>query len=184
MLHGIKGCKGLTISIHVDPESKTGRALNRLIKNGMLFLGVETATKLFSYFNAGLATHFTETDIQLFLMQTLCSSDGLASTISLDHRIQKVVAHIRASSDYNIKFTDLLTLCALSESRLIHLFKKETGITIRKYILWCRVQKALKAMVSGNSIKQSASIAGFTDVAHLSRTFASMFGGSPSSIIK
>jgi AraC-like DNA-binding protein len=184
ILHGVKGCKGLTISICVDPESKTGRELNRLVKNGILFLGVETANTLFNYFNTALATHLTEADMKVFLLGTLRMNDGLSSPLLLDDRIEKVIAHIRASSNYAIKFADLLTICALSESRLIHLFKKETGITIRKYILWCRIQKALKAMASGNSIKQSASIAGFTDVAHLSRTFASMFGVSPSSIFK
>jgi AraC-like DNA-binding protein len=72
----------------------------------------------------------------------------------------------------------------VSESRLIHLFKKETGTTIRKYILWNKLQQAIKFHLLGNSLKQSASLSGFTDAAHFNRVFVSNYGINPSSMLK
>lgn len=183
-LHKVKGGKGLLISLFINSHSKVGRAINNLVKNRVLKLGGNTAGKLLKYFNEALDSHLTEPDIEAFLLETLLDNNILESAAVLDDRIINVLDCIRSSSNYNVKFADLVAISGLSESRLIHLFKKEVGVTIRKYILWCRVQKALKAIASGSNIKQSASLAGFTDAAHFSRTVASMFGLSPSSLLR
>lgn len=182
--HKVKSGKGLLISIYIDPHSKVGTELNNLAKHGILKLGNNTAGKLLKYFREGLENHLTETDIKIWFIETLLNNDVLESTTAFDGRIKKIIDCIRTSPNYNIKFSDLLSISGLSESRLMHLFKKEVGITIRKYVLWCRVLKALKTMSAGANIKQSARLTGFTDAAHLSRTFASMFGISPSSAFK
>lgn len=72
----------------------------------------------------------------------------------------------------------------LSTSRLYHLFKHETGISIRRYILWSRLKKAIVGLKEGESITNASYMGGFSDVAHFSRTFKKMFGVSPSSIFK
>jgi AraC-like DNA-binding protein len=46
------------------------------------------------------------------------------------------------------------------------------------------MKRALAAIASGANIKKAASIAGFTDAAHFNRTFLSMFGDSPSNLLK
>lgn len=64
----------------------------------------------------------------------------------------------------------------LSESRFLHLFKAELGIPWRPYLLWRRLLCACEALAKGNSATEAALIAGFSDSAHLSRTFKAMFG--------
>lgn len=59
-------------------------------------------------------------------------------------------------------------------------FLRETGLTIRRYVLWLRVQAAVAALAQEATLTQVAHRAGFADAAHLSRTFAEMFGVSPS----
>jgi len=65
---------------------------------------------------------------------------------------------------------------ALSESRFLHLFREEMGIAWRPYLLWRRMICAVDAMISGASATDAAHLAGFSDSAHLSRTFRKQFG--------
>ena len=65
---------------------------------------------------------------------------------------------------------------ALSESRFLHLFRQELGIAWRPYLLWRRMMCAIQAMVGDASATEVAYLAGFSDSAHLSRTFRQTFG--------
>lgn len=65
---------------------------------------------------------------------------------------------------------------ALSESRFLHLFSEQLGVPWRPYLLWCRMLCAVRAIFSGMSATEAAYMAGFSDSAHLSRTFRKTFG--------
>ena len=65
---------------------------------------------------------------------------------------------------------------SLSESRFLHLFREQMGIAWRPYLLWRRTICAIGAITKGKSATEAAHIAGFSDSAHLSRTFRSLFG--------
>lgn len=65
---------------------------------------------------------------------------------------------------------------SLSESRFLHLFRQEMNIPWRPYLLWRRMICAILAMVKGHSATEAAHTAGFSDSAHLSRTFRAHFG--------
>ncbi|MDK2594826.1 helix-turn-helix transcriptional regulator [Pseudoalteromonas obscura] len=66
--------------------------------------------------------------------------------------------------------------CHLSESRFLHLFSQQVGIAWRPYLLWRRMICALQMMMNGATATEAAYGAGFSDSAHLSRTFRSTFG--------
>ena len=68
----------------------------------------------------------------------------------------------------------------LSPSRLMHVFTSSVGIPLRPYLAWLRVQRAAIEIVSGNSLTEAAITAGFSDAAHMSRTFRRMLGIPPS----
>lgn len=76
------------------------------------------------------------------------------------------------------KAADVSSQVALSESRFLHLFRKELGIAWRPYLLWRRMICAIQAVIRGCSATQAAHLAGFSDSAHLSRTFRKHFGMS------
>jgi AraC-like DNA-binding protein len=83
---------------------------------------------------------------------------------------------------------DTVTLTAvaravhLSPDRFRHLFIEETGIALRPYVLWLRLERALAAYIAGRTLTEAAYAGGFADSAHLSRTFKRMFGISPASV--
>jgi AraC-like DNA-binding protein len=64
----------------------------------------------------------------------------------------------------------------------MHAFTESVGIPVRPYILWLRLQLAACDLVDGASITAAAYHAGFSDAAHLTRTFRRMLGVTPSDL--
>lgn len=93
-----------------------------------------------------------------------------------DKRIQELLIYIDELEEKNISVKNLADMTGLSESRLIHLFTEEIGIPIRRYILWRRLLDAVNHIIKGTDFTEAAYAAGFSDSAHLSRTFKRMFG--------
>ncbi len=79
---------------------------------------------------------------------------------------------------------ELARHACLSESRLMHLFAEQIGIPLRRYVLSQRVMTAIQFAVQGESLTEAAHNAGFSDSAHLSRTFRRMYGITLSGVLK
>ncbi|TLX48703.1 AraC family transcriptional regulator [Pseudoalteromonas phenolica] len=71
---------------------------------------------------------------------------------------------------------DIAVELNLSESRFLHLFKDTMQIPWRPYLLWRRLICAVQTLQQGRTATEAAYIAGFSDSAHLSRTFKKQFG--------
>lgn len=71
---------------------------------------------------------------------------------------------------------DIAAELNLSESRFLHLFKDTMQIPWRPYLLWRRLICAVQTLQLGKTATEAAYIAGFSDSAHLSRTFKKQFG--------
>jgi len=116
----------------------------------------------------------------------------LDSDICLDRhiqpRLQKLVNwfdEVEVTSDWeSVNLTAALDKIQLSQGRFLHLFSEQFGITWRQYVLWRRLLAAIKYALAGYSLTASAQQACFSDSAHFSRVFKSMFGISPSLVIK
>ena len=107
-----------------------------------------------------------------------------SSNATIDDRIQKAISIIKNSLNKKITLKFLSENVFLSQSRLVHLFKEQTGIPVRKYILWSRLNLAAQKIINEKNFTTAAIEAGFSDLAHFSRTFTRMFGMSPSTILK
>ncbi|MGD1890491.1 MAG: helix-turn-helix domain-containing protein [Cyclobacteriaceae bacterium] len=71
----------------------------------------------------------------------------------------------------------------LSESRLSHFFKESVGISLKKYLAWCRLKKTIEKVLQDRDSLFSASLTcGFYDQAHFSKTFKERLGISPSEV--
>jgi AraC-like DNA-binding protein len=83
--------------------------------------------------------------------------------------------------------TSLLELsenAGLSTSRFAHVFSESMGMAVRPYLRWLRLQCAARELVRGRSATDAALMAGFSDVAHLTRTFRRMLGSTPRELAK
>ncbi len=103
---------------------------------------------------------------------------------SVDSRIPAVLDFINNLEIKKVSTKTIARQVYLSETRLIHLFKNEIGIPIRRYLLWSRIQDAMKLMSKGTPITEAAYQAGFSDSAHLTRSVKKTYGVPPSVVFK
>jgi AraC-like DNA-binding protein len=102
----------------------------------------------------------------------------------LDPRVRAVLTHIRRglAAGEDLSLEALASIAGLSPSRFMHLFTESLGVPLRPYILWLRLQRGACELMRGASVSAAAHRAGFSDAAHLTRTFRRMLGASPSEI--
>jgi AraC-like DNA-binding protein len=61
-------------------------------------------------------------------------------------------------------------------------FREQTGLPVRNYVLWRRLVYVFERLERGDTITEAAHNAGFSDCAHLSRSFHRICGTMPSNI--
>lgn len=173
--HQFIGHKGYYLFIFLDPQLLlTKEIINNLKLKDNKVKVLTTQIGIPNKLDIENITHF---------INALKLSRSTSKNQLKDERIINVMNHIKANVvNQSIRLHHLTEIACLSESRLHHLFKQEVGISIRKYILWCRVQESLKKILTGYNITESAHLAGFSDSAHFSRSFSNMFGLPPSDI--
>ncbi len=109
--------------------------------------------------------------------------DALPSPPEEDALVLRATALLEQRLGDPPSIPDLAGELGLRQRDLSARFRRETGLTVRRYVLWLRVQAAVTALAREHTLTQAAYAAGFADAAHLSRTFAQMFGVAPSDSI-
>ena len=101
----------------------------------------------------------------------------------LNPRVAKAIALIDRLPLNSLTLEYLATQLHLSPSRLRHLFKEETGSSIRQFSRENAVRRAIALWTQGRSLTDVAHETGLYDVAHLHHAFVEMFGMNPSTLI-
>ncbi len=109
--------------------------------------------------------------------QQLCSTPP-----ALDPRIAEVTAYLRRHLPEKVDLAELSAVANLSGSRLTHLFKQQTGVTLRRFLAHLKIQRAVFTWRPGMQVAELAALAGFYDQPHLVRTAREMFDAMPSVI--
>lgn len=183
--HSIRA-EGFMIFVCISPESTLGKRLNFVLRNeNVLVVKPPVIGQIKNYISELIAHDHAEPEIMSFFTSVMIEDIALVEkNYTPDLRIENVVRHILSNLNKSLQFKELVGIACLSESRLSHLFKKEIGIPIRKYILWHRLQHGIRHFLQGHTLTQAAHLAGFSDVSHFTRTFVSNFGMSPSQILR
>lgn len=110
---------------------------------------------------------------------------GVASTgvEALSRTTRRAITYIEGALDTVPSLADAAARASVSPTRLTHCFSAEVGIPFRRFVLWARLKRAVEETRRGASLTEAAVEAGFSDAAHLSRTFRAMFGLSPSMVL-
>lgn len=181
--HQYSGLDEHQVIILIDPESQIGQQIQTkiLLSKPFEFLDLDFI-KHFSPFKSESSLQIDETSFILkeFLRELVGYEKLNRGIDSRIETIQNLIKH----NDISLDSKTLAKAAFLSESRLIHLFKEEVGISIKQYILWQKLMRAIQYMMDGENLTDAAIVAGFSDSAHLSRTFKRMFGVTPSEIFK
>tara|TARA_R110002110_G_scaffold12158_5_gene57850 strand:+ start:1992 stop:2669 length:678 start_codon:yes stop_codon:yes gene_type:complete len=111
--------------------------------------------------------------------------DELRATLS--HRlaicpadIADIVRDIANDTMVRMSQVELAKRLGMERTRALRYFQAATGMTFRSFKKWSGLQAASHRIARGELIRTAAMDAGFSDSAHLTRTFRSMFGITPS----
>jgi len=93
--------------------------------------------------------------------------------------ISEIVEYIHENLNKKILIKDISNKLSLSESRLSHLFKEETGISILKFINKKRLMFSKELIRNGEHINTIHTLCGFPDYTSFFRAFKKEYGITP-----
>ncbi|WP_373487767.1 helix-turn-helix domain-containing protein [Blastomonas sp.] len=97
-----------------------------------------------------------------------------------DMAVSQAAAMLRADKYGDLKIADVAAAVGLSSSDLSKRFKRHYRLTPKLYRKQLRLALATRTLASGSSVLAAAHESGFSDTAHLSRSFRDQYGIAPS----
>jgi AraC-like DNA-binding protein len=179
--HEVDARDATVLIAFIEPESPLGAALCARIERAIMPV---PAPEVAHWRRAiGPGPTLTRSRVETWLKERLLRERRLPK---IHPRVNRVLRHLRErlGPGEDLSLTKLAGIAGLSESRLMHAFTESLGIALRPYILWLRLQHACRELSNGASVTEAAVRAGFSDAAHLSRTFRRMLGTTPSEIAR
>lgn len=101
-----------------------------------------------------------------------------------DARVRRVIDLILGEPDRNFSQQELARAVDLSPSRLLHLFRAQTGLPYRRFRAWKRMLLAFEHMHASDHLTRSALDSGFADATHFSHSFRETFGVNPAPVFR
>jgi AraC-like DNA-binding protein len=183
VLHSAKDIEKDIIIILLDPESEISLKITSKYLSNKEVAPIPVKRDI-----KAINRYFKEPTIEnaIKIYRSIISSLELTDNINnqKDPRIIEAVNYIRNLEVKKASTKEIAEHVGLSEGRLTHLFKKQIGIPIRKYLVWYRINHAIFTLLNGKSLTYAAHEAEFADYAHLSRNFTAMFGYPISEFVK
>ncbi|GGB72855.1 hypothetical protein GCM10007424_11010 [Flavobacterium suaedae] len=169
--------KGTLNVLNIEPYSTIGLQLEARFTENKDTVVFESPTQTNSFFQTSRESLEVNTIIDSLLSKL--------PNIEYDERITKIVEYIKANyfqSDITPQtFADMVFL---SPSRLAALFKKQTGSSLSKYLLWTRLRQAIYMTLSDKdrNLTDIAYDTGFYDLPQLNKYMYEMFGMPPKAL--
>lgn len=111
------------------------------------------------------------------VQQTLDPAPAVAG--SPNRKLVRAADYIRENCTRSLKLAEICAAADLSASYLIRSFKDRYGMTPHAYLINCRIEYSRSELRRGRAIADVAIEAGFSDQAHLQRTFRQFVAATP-----
>jgi AraC-like DNA-binding protein len=102
---------------------------------------------------------------------------------AVDPRIAATLDHIKNAPSGPATAEDMADLAGLSFSRFLHLFKQETGTSLRNLRAWKRARSLLHYVNTASNLTDIALDAGYPDSTHFSHSIRRIYGLKPRDIV-
>jgi len=180
--HAIDGWQNRMVMLLLAPETLLAQPLAPIFsQNGITGLEVSMVEKIRAIFaNFDQLKAGDEPNVCYQMVEAIGGGDRLP----IDSRVAQSIDWIRLSREEGISVQEIASGVELSESRFSHLFTENVRVPVRRYLLWLRLRDAMHLLAQGRSLTETAYEAGFSDSAHLARTFRSLLGIAPSALTK
>ena len=107
-------------------------------------------------------------------------STSKGDTKVVERRVQIIIGVMKAQLHREVLPSKLAHLVNLSPSRLQHLFKAETGMSLTQYLKSLRLERARELLeTTFLSVKQIMTTAGLTNKSHFVKDFKKAYGMTP-----
>src|SRR5438552_6726722 len=178
-VHAVDAREAMALIAFIDPESQLGAALSARIEHDISLVPKREVARWRSAIGKGRAV--TDLRVQAWLRESLLNGEA---PVRIHPGVNRVLRHLRGQTDGlgDVSLPTLAGIAGLSQSRFMHVFTESMGVAVRPYILWLRVQRACGALMRGGTVTDAALHAGFSDGAHLTRSFRRMLGITPTEI--
>lgn len=98
----------------------------------------------------------------------------------MEKRVEIIIAHMEGDLRRQVTLDEMAPQVNLSPSRLRHIFKADTGVSLKQYQKQLRMQKARELLEdSFLSVKEIMIEIGISDRNHFARSFRKTFGTTP-----
>lgn len=174
--HEVEALNRTVLIAFVEPESELGTALAERIDQSITAIDPREVNRWRA--SLGAAEYLEAAPVERWVRQELLAG---RKSPKLHPGVRRVLRFVREALADTNAFTsaDLAKIAGLSASRFGHVFSECTGVPLRRYLLWLRLQRASGELMKGASTTQAAHRAGFSDAAHMARTFRRMLGTTP-----
>lgn len=100
-----------------------------------------------------------------------------------DTRVQNTIDRIKAAPRDRVSALACAEDICLSESRFLHLFRREVGVPFRQFKAWKRARIFLTYVTQDLRLTDVALDAGYPDATHFSHSIRDVYGLTPRSIV-
>jgi AraC-like DNA-binding protein len=170
---------GATLLIgFIDPESELGVALAQRVRGNVASIPMAQVKR----WRSALGSRLTQGRVEQWVRKVLLNR---RESVRIHPRVRRVLKYLRDNlgKGADVSLKTLATVSGLSSSRLMHVFTESVGVPLRPYILWLRLQRGSYELMNGATATRAAYLAGFSDTAHLTRTFRRMLGTTPTDLV-
>ncbi len=170
-------------SLSLDPAHAASRYLRDVVLGGRPFLQLDERL------GHSVLAHVRETlETDTACAHSRAGADfllahffpGIAAAKSIEPRIARVADWLRRETPARADLKQLAEICHLSPGRLTHLFSDELGVSIRSYLRWVKMSRAIALLGSARSVAEVAATIGFSDSAHFCRVLRDYYAVVPS----
>ena len=150
-------------------------------QQGDLYFGLKGETEFRAALTRILQEQCSLSETKATLEQLMAFDTAVDNyAFNKDRRVQAAVDLIQSSIEMNLSIECLAEKVNLSIPGLTRLFKKQTGVPIRRYRQWHRLYITATEIGKGRTLTDAALAAGFVDLPHCTHTFNMMLGMKPS----
>lgn len=182
MPHAVDSRGAETLAIFFDPDSDFGGILRSAFQDRIRWISETERFELVAIVDPQSLVTADAHEWAHQVMRAL-GLRAAASRRVIHPAVRDLLARLRRSGfDDDTSLEGLAKTARLSSGRLMHVFTESVGIPLRPYIGWLRVQRAACMILSGASLTEAAHGAGFSDSAHMTRTFRRRLGFTPSAL--
>lgn len=173
------------VFISIEPHLPEGRLIEKIMRR-KISPGFLCDIRNEEHYCGGLAMIINGSrdpaSIRQAIREVLFSRLGRLTHRQSDRRVFRAIEYMNGNLVDGVTISELAGYVALSESRLQHLFKQHTSITLRQYLTWIRVKHAFNLITQGTKVTVAGMMSGFSHGTYLSRVFPQLHGFALSSL--